>query len=119
MMDVHYSARLIFGFSAILLFGGVFQLVRKGLIREKHALLWIPTCGFFVIFGFFPNLLLQFSKIIRLHYITVVLLCVIIFYTFILLYFNVKLARLNEDVQKLCQAFLLSEHTKSKERPKH
>jgi len=57
----------------------------------------------------FPTSLLRFSEAVRLHYITVVVLCVILVFTFILLYFTIKLSQLREDVRKLAQAIALQQ----------
>ncbi len=102
-MVVDLSARLIFASFAVIILFGIINMVRKGLIKEKHSLLWIPLGMFFAVFCFFPSLLIWISEKIHLHYITIVVMCIILIYTFILLYLTVKLSQLREEVKNLAQ----------------
>ena len=102
-MVIELQARLIFGTAAVALLGIILYLVHKGLIKEKHTLLWIPLgVGFFII-GMFPGLLVWFSKTAHLHYTTVVLLFVIVVYTNILIYLTIKLSQMKGDIQALAK----------------
>ncbi len=112
---IDLSARIIFSLAAVGLIGGIIYMIHQGKIKEKYALLWFPITFIIFTMGIFPNLLLDLSTLINLHYITVILLGVILMYTYILLYFTAKLSQLREDVLKLSQEIVLN---KSKEPPK-
>ena len=106
-MQIEISARILFACCALVLLLGVLQMIRKGSIKEKHSLLWIPLSLLFAMVCFFPSSLVWISQKMHLHYITVVVLCVIVAFTLILLYFTMKLSQLREDVQKLAQTIAL------------
>ncbi len=106
-MDLELSARLIFAGCALLVTAGILVPIRNGDIKEKYALLWLPLGIFFMVFGSFPSMLLWVSHRVHLHYITVVLLCVIIVFTYILLYITMRLSQMREDMKRLAQELAL------------
>jgi hypothetical protein len=107
-MEIALPARIVFGITSILLTGFILFFIGNNSIKEKYSLLWLPLAFLFLLFGLFPNLLLWISKIVHLHYITVVLLCIIFVFTCILLYLTIRLSSLREDVKKLAQEIALS-----------
>ncbi|MDB5049486.1 MAG: hypothetical protein JWO30_2557 [Fibrobacteres bacterium] len=106
--SVMFSARLIFGLCSLALVGVILVMIRRNAIREKYALLWLPLGGGFLIMSFFPDLLLDFSARVHLHYMTVVVLGIIIVFTNILLYFTVRMSQMREDIKKLAQEIAIS-----------
>ncbi len=105
---IDLSARLVFALCSFSLMAVILVLIRKNAIKEKYVLLWLPLgVGLFVA-SLFPEILLMVSARIQLHYITVVLLAVIVVYTGILLYFTTRLSQLREDMKKLAQEVALS-----------
>lgn len=106
-MQVELPARIVFGLCALALASGIVQLMRHGQIKEKYALLWLPLGLAFSFFGIFPEALVRISALVGLHYITVVVLCVILAFTLILLYFTARLSQLREDVKRLGQEMAL------------
>lgn len=114
---IDYSARLVFALCSFSLVAVILVLIRKNAIKEKYVLLWLPLgVGFFVA-SLFPDLLVMLSARIQLHYITVVLLGVIVGYTGILLYFTTRLSQLREDVKKLAQEIALARTRETKSLP--
>ncbi len=109
-MNIDLSARLIFGGSALLLTLGILLLIRNGSLKEKYALLWLPLSVFFLVFGLFPSLLLWVAQKVHLHYITIVLLCVIMVFTYMLLYITLRLSQMREDMKKLAQELALTQN---------
>lgn len=106
-MAIELSARLVFGACAFALAFAILQLIRHGQLKEKYALLWLPLGAVFTFFGLFPEALVFLSGLVRLHYITVVLLFVILAFTLILLYLTARLSQLREDVKRLAQEMAL------------
>ena len=105
---IQFSARVVFGLCSLGLLAAILTMVRHNAIKEKYALLWLPLGFAFLMTSLFPELLLKFSARMHLHYMTVVVLCVIVVFTNILLYFTVKMSQLREDVKKLSQEIALS-----------
>jgi hypothetical protein len=101
--SIYPSARITFGLCALALMAVIIAMIRRGAIKEKYALLWLPLGFGFLVLSVFPELLVRFSTRIQLHYMTVVVLGVIVLFTNILLYFTARLSRLREDVKMLAQ----------------
>jgi hypothetical protein len=112
-MKIALLARIIFGFSGIILTALILLFIGKNSIKEKYSLLWLPLAFVFLLFGLFPNILIRISLLVHLHYITVVLLCVIFMFTCILLYLTARISSLREDVKKLAQDIALSNEKKN------
>ncbi|HUI90802.1 MAG TPA: DUF2304 domain-containing protein [Chitinivibrionales bacterium] len=102
-MEITITARIIFGATSILITAFILYFIGNNSIKEKYSLLWLPLAFLFLFFGLFPNLLVKISSLIHLHYITVILLCVIFIFTCMLLYLTIRLSSLREDVKKLAQ----------------
>jgi Uncharacterized conserved protein (DUF2304) len=107
-MEITVPARIIFGITSLLLTGFILFFIGNNAIKEKYSILWLPLAFLFLVFGLVPNLLLWVSNLVHLHYITVVLLCVIFIFTCILLYLTIRLSSLREDVKRLAQEIALS-----------
>ena len=101
------SARLLFAACGLALATLIVSLIRRHALKEKYALLWLPLGGGFLVTSLFPELLLELARMTRLHYLTVVLLGVILVFGSILLYFTVRLSSLREDVKSLGQEIAL------------
>lgn len=100
---VHPGARALFGLCALALLGIVIVMIRWNAIKEKYALLWLPLGIGFLLASLFPDLLLKLSARIHLHYMTVVVMAVIVVFTAILLYFTARLSQIREDMKILAQ----------------
>ena len=105
---IELSARLVFALCSFSLMAVILALIRGNAIKEKYVLLWLPLGAGFFLVSLFPDLLLAVSARIQLHYITVVLLGVILVYTGILLYFTTRLSQLREDMKELAQEMALA-----------
>lgn len=101
--SVAVPARIIFASSAFIIVVIVLELIRRGYLKEKYILLWLPISIIFAVFGLFPDLLIFISTLLNLHYITVVLLSIIIGFSFIMLYLTLRLSKLRDDVKSLSQ----------------
>ena len=102
------GARSIFGLCFLAIMGVILLMIRKNAVREKYILLWLPLgLGFFGL-SLFPELLVAFSARLHLHYMTVVVLGVILVFTNILLFLTMRLSQLREDVKSLAQEIALS-----------
>jgi hypothetical protein len=106
--SIYPSARICFGLCSLALMAIIIAMIRRGAMKEKYALLWLPLGFGFMVTGVFPELLVRFSTRIQLHYMTVVVLGVIVIFTSILLYFTARLSQLREDVKKLAQEIAMS-----------
>ncbi len=106
--SIQPGARLVFGICFLAIMGIILAMIRMNAVREKYILLWLPLgLGFFGL-SLFPELLVEFSARIHLHYMTVVVLGVILVFTNILLFLTMRLSQLREDVKALAQEIALT-----------
>jgi hypothetical protein len=101
------STRIVFALSALALLAVIVALIRRGSIKEKYALLWLPLGLAFLGVSVFPEILVRISARVHLHYMTLVVLGVIVVYTNILLYFTARMSQMREDLKKLSQEIAL------------
>jgi hypothetical protein len=105
------TPNILAGLTAVVTFIFVFSLLRKGVLREKYAVLWLFFSGAALLFAIFPGLLVWFSGVIGvaepvnlLFFITVVLLILVsVQLSYELSRHEARIRRLAEDVALLDQ----------------
>lgn len=100
----HRIALLVLSIGLLLL---VLELVRRNLLRERYALLWLGTSVVGVIVGLFPNLIVDFSTWMRFQYLTALFFITFIFVLALVLAFSVVLSRQSERNRRLAQEVAL------------
>lgn len=106
-MHISLIARIIFAVFTLALTVFIFENIRRGRVREKFVVLWVPLAVLLAVFGVFPTLLLWVSQLAHLHYITVVVLFILVYFTLILLYTTARLSNMREDFKRLAQEMAL------------
>jgi hypothetical protein len=94
---------MIIGAVSVLLLGIVFELIRRGRLREKYALLWLLSGVVIAIFSIFPNLLGIISKMMGLYYLTALFVISFLFLLLIVLHFSTVLSWLSDKNKELAQ----------------
>jgi len=97
---------LIFCMAVGMLFSA-FALIRRQKLKVEYALLWILIGLILFMFGVFPSILYLISKIIGLHYFTMMLLVIFLFFLLMILHFTVIVSRQTEYETKLAQKLAL------------
>ncbi len=92
---------------SLLLLGFVLELVRRDLLKERYALLWLATSLFGLTIGIFPGLIIRFSNLVRFQMLTALFVLAFIFTLAIVLGFSVIISRLTEQNRKLAQELAL------------
>lgn len=93
----------------LLLFAGVIELVRRGLLKERYALLWLAVSGAGLVLGVYPNSIVLASNLFGFQYLTTVFVLSFLFLMALLLVFSVILSRLSERHRALTQELALLE----------
>ena len=106
-MIIELEARLIFSFCGLILMLSIFQWIRKGKLKEKYALMWLPLGFGCLVVGVYPEMLLYVSETLHLHYLTVALLGAIVFFTLVLLYLTTRISQMREDMKQMAQEMAL------------
>ena len=105
------TPNILAALTAVVTFIFVFSLLRKGVLREKYAVLWLFFSGAALLFAIFPGLLVWFSGLIGvaepvnlLFFITVVLLILVsVQLSYELSRHEARIRRLAEEVALLDQ----------------
>lgn len=95
---------------SILLLLFVLELVRRGRLKERYALLWLAAAGASLIIGLFPALIVRIAQIMRVQYLTVAYGVSFLFLLGIVLGFSVVISRLSERCRDLAQEIALLTH---------
>ena len=99
-----------------ILAGTVLELVRRGLLKERYALLWLGTACCSLFFGLFPSIIVATCDALHFQYITLVFVLSLLFLVSLVLSFSVILSRLSEQNRELAQEVaLLAEKIKRME----
>lgn len=54
----------------ILLIGAIMELLRRKVLREKYAIVWLLMASLIIFGALFPNLINQFSKALGFQYLS-------------------------------------------------
>jgi len=114
------TASLLAGITAVITFVFVFSLLRRGILREKYAVLWLFFSGAALFFAVFPSILVRLAALIGvaapvnlLFFVTVVLLVLVsVQLSYELSRHEARIRRLAEEVA-LLQRQVRSEGTDS------
>lgn len=103
------TAAILAAIASILTFVFVFHLLRKGVLREKYAVLWLLTSGVAFILAIFPEALRWISDVLGvqtpsnlLFFVTIVLLVLVsVQLSYELSRHEMRIRRLAEEVALL------------------
>lgn len=96
------------------LLGLVLELVRRGLLKERYALLWLLTSGGGLAIGIAPGLIVALADLLHFQYLTVIF-AVYFFFSFgLVLNFSIVISQLYERNRALTQEVALLAHAVEK-----
>lgn len=104
---------------SVILLGFVLELVRRDLLREKYALLWLATSLGGLVMGVVPDVIVAFAQLMRFQLLTALFVFSFIFTLAIVLGFTVVISRLSERNRELAQEVALLNHEVGRIRGKH
>lgn len=107
-IELPHRIALLIG--SVILLGLVLELVRRGHLRERYALLWLGTALVGLVVGVFPGLIVVVSRVARVQYLTILFLLGFVFLLSIVLVFTVIISRLAERHRQLTQEVALLAH---------
>lgn len=87
----------------------VLELVRRGHLKERYALLWLAASVGALAIGLFPNVIARVSVAFQLQYLTVVFALCFLFLLMLVLAISAILSRLSERSRELAQEVALLE----------
>lgn len=105
---------------SLALAGLVFELVRRGHLKERYALLWLAVSLLGLIVGVFPGVIERLSVWFEFQYLTVFYTASFLFLLLLVLAFTVVISRLSERTRALAQELaLLADRVSQVERKQH
>ena len=104
-------------FLSLLLLALVLELVRRGRLKERYALLWLAAAGASLAVGLFPILIEKLAGWFKVQYLTVFYGLSFLFLLGLVLAFSVIISRLSERNRELAQELaLLAQRVKQLEK---
>jgi hypothetical protein len=95
----------------IVLVATVLELVRRGLLKERYALLWMTTAAASFVVGLFPGIIEGLAGLFHFQYLTVLFSMYFAFTLALVLAFSVVISQLAEHNRALAQEVALLAHT--------
>ncbi len=116
-LDLYLVHRVGLAVLSIFLLGLVLELVRRGYLKERYALLWLGTALAGLVIGVFPRVIILLSNLFHFQFLTVIVILSFLFVLFLMLSFTIVISRLAERNRQLAQEVaLLSNRVKKLER---
>ena len=92
---------------SVLLVAFVLELVRRGHLKERYALLWLLAAGCSLIIGLFPGIIVHLSNRLHFQFLTFFFVLSFLFLLLLVLVFTVIISRLSERNRDLAQEVAL------------
>jgi len=92
------------------LLGLVLELVRRGLLKERYALVWLLTAGGGLAIGIAPGLIVAIADLFHFQYLTVIFVVYFFFSFGLVLNFSIVISQLYERNRALTQEVALLAH---------
>lgn len=92
------------------LLGLVLELVRRGVLKERYALLWLITAGGGLAIGIAPGLIVAIADLFHFQYLTVIFVVYFFFSFGLVLNFSIVISQLYEQNRALTQEVALLAH---------
>lgn len=88
----------------------VLELVRRDLLKERYALLWLATSVLGLVIGLFPSILEHAAAAFSFQLLTLLFVGAFAFLFLVILWYTVIISRLSERNRKLAQEIGLLWH---------
>lgn len=107
LVFAHRVGLLVF---SLVLLALILELVRRGHLKERYALLWLVTAAAGLVIGIFPGIVTGLSRVLSFQYLTLLFLVSFLFLLGLVLSFTVVISRLSERNRELTQEVALLEN---------
>jgi hypothetical protein len=85
-----------------------FELIRRGKLQERYAILWLFTGVVILAISIFPRLVDLMSIFTGMHYLTSIFAITFLFLLLIVLHFSTVISQLSQKNKDLAQEYALS-----------
>lgn len=101
------SHRIAITVLSLILCALVVEMVRREVLKERYALLWLGTAAIGLIFGLFPGLIGTFAAVFHFQMLTILFVLSFLHVLGIVLSFSVIISKLSERNRRLAQEVAL------------
>ncbi len=109
-MDFQPAHRIGLLILSVILLLAVLEIVRRGRLKEKYALLWLAAATAGLVVGIFPAIVDKLAETLHVQYLTVFFGLSFLFLLGIVLSFTIVISRLSEQTRELAQELALLNH---------
>lgn len=107
MVGFYWSHRIGLLLVSIAFVTVVLELVRRGHLKERYALLWLAAAAGALLIGLFPRTIVWLSGALGFQYLTVFYVASFLFLLLVVLAFTVVISKLTERNRTLAQEVAL------------
>ena len=107
---IHWIHQVGIFFLTFVLLGTVLELVRRGYLKERYALLWLASAAGSFLVGLFPGIIEGLAALFHFQYLTILFGLYFAFTLALVLSFSIVLSRLSEKNRALTQEVALLSH---------
>jgi hypothetical protein len=86
-----------------------FEFIRKRILREEYAILWLFTSLVIAILSLWPGLVPILSRITGFYYLTAVVVIISVFVISLLMHYSIVISKIKEVNKELIQRYGLLE----------
>jgi len=115
-LDMPLTRRLFPMVVAIVVAAVTIEMIRRRKLREQYAILWLLASAVLVIFAVFPDLVVLLSRILKVNYLTIIVMAFFFFLAMIVMHFAVVISHQAEQIRKLAEHIALMENELRRER---
>jgi hypothetical protein len=109
-LDMPLTRRLFPMVVAIIVAAVTIEMIRRRKLREQYAILWLLASAVLVIFAVFPDLVVLLSRVLRVNYLTIIVMAFFFFLAMIVMHFAVVISHQAEQIRKLAEHLALMEN---------
>jgi len=79
------------------------EMIRRRRLREEYAILWLFASGVLVVFAIFPQLVIYLQRLLKVNYLTIIVMSVFVFLAMIVMHFATVITRQADQIRRLAE----------------
>lgn len=101
--------QIIVGLTSLAFFLATFEFIRKRVLREEYAILWLLTSLAIAVLSLWPGLVPIISRLTGFYYLTAVVAIISVFLIALLMHYSIVISKVKEVNKELVQRYALLE----------
>lgn len=109
-LEMPLTRRLVPMVLAIIVVAATIEMIRRRKLREEYAILWLFASAVLAVFAIFPGLVVLLSHVLKVNYLTIIVVACFFFLAMIVMHFAVVISHQAEQIRKLAERIALMEN---------